>query len=312
MAQCYNFTIVMNRKLSIKVPATSANMGPGFDCLGIALDIWNKVSVMDSDDSESRVLVIGNGESELSYGTDNLVFQGFSRLFNVIGRQIPNVIIECENKIPLSRGMGSSSAALVGGLYAANTYAERPLNDSELLKLAADMEGHPDNVSPALLGGMQIGIYDDGALVTAGVPIPENLSAVLFVPNVPMPTKEARDILKSHVDRSDAVYNIGRAAMMVQAMITGRLDYLRYATQDKLHQPDRQKVFFPMNNIIRAAMACGALGAFLSGSGSTILAFCTERQYTIGYEMADAGVKSGLDGEVIITRPTYLGAHIVD
>ena len=173
------------------------------------------------------------------------------------------------------------------------------------------MEGHPDNVAPALLGGMQIGIYEEGQLITASVPIPDNLSAVLYVPNVPMPTDEARTLLKPLVARADAVYNIGRVALMVQAMATGELDNLRYATQDMLHQPDRQGIFFPMKNIIKAAMDAGARGAFLSGSGSSVLAFCVDREYTVGYEMADAGMKSGLDGEIVVTQPTDKGTYVI-
>ena len=292
-------------------PATSANMGPGFDSLGIALDVWNSVTVHEENKLGNSVLVRGKGEESLSSGKDNLVFQSFSRLFEEIGDVVPNVLLECDNQIELSRGMGSSSASLASGLFAANEYAGSPLNINELVQIAAKMEGHPDNVAPALLGGMQIGIYEESEVITASVPIPEKLSAVLYVPNVPMPTEEARNLLKPLVSRTDAVYNIGRVALMVQSMVTGELDNLRYATQDMLHQPERQGIVFPLKNIIRAAMNSGALGAFLSGSGSSVLAFCLNREYTIGYEMADAGMKSGLDGEIVITRPTTIGTHVV-
>ena len=124
-----------------------------------------------------------------------------------------------------------------------------------------------------------------------------------------MPTEEARGLLKSGVSRSDAVFNIGRVALLVRALATGDLEHLDIATEDRLHQPARQTIFFPMKNIIRAALGAGALGAFLSGAGSTVLAFATEKEFTIGYEMADAAVKSGLSGEVVITRPTNLGVH---
>ena len=130
-------------------------------------------------------------------------------------------------------------------------------------------------------------------------------------PSVPMPTEEARALLGSDVPRSDAVFNIGRAALLVRAMATGDLDGLDIATDDRLHQPARQTIFFPMKNIIRAALGAGALGAFLSGAGSTVLAFTDEKEFTIGYEMADAAVKSGLDGEVLITRPTDMGVHML-
>ena len=299
------------QEITVRSPATSANMGPGFDSLGIALDGWNSVTVHEENELGNSVLVRGKGEESLSSGKDNLVFQSFSRLFEEIGDVVPNVLLECDNQIELSRGMGSSSASLASGLFAANEYAGSPLNINELVQIAAKMEGHPDNVAPALLGGMQIGIYEESEVITASVPIPEKLSAVLYVPNVPMPTEEARNLLKPLVSRTDAVYNIGRVALMVQSMVTGELDNLRYATQDMLHQPERQGIFFPLKNIIRAAMNSGALGAFLSGSGSSVLAFCLNREYTIGYEMADAGMKSGLDCEIVITRPTTIGTHVV-
>ena len=299
------------QEITVRSPATSANMGPGFDSLGIALDVWNSVTVHEENKLGNSVLVRGKGEESLSSGKDNLVFQSFSRLFEEIGDVVPNVLLECDNQIELARGMGSSAASLASGLIAANEYAGSPLNINELVQIAAKMEGHPDNVAPALLGGMQIGIYEESEVITASVPIPEKLSAVLYVPNVPMPTEEARNLLKPLVSRTDAVYNIGRVALMVQSMVTGELDNLRYATQDMLHQPERQGIFFPLKNIIRAAMNSGALGAFLSGSGSSVLAFCLNREYTIGYEMADAGMKSGLDGEIVITRPTTIGTHVV-
>ena len=298
------------QEITVRSPATSANMGPGFDSLGIALDVWNSVTVHQENKLGNSVLVRGKGEESLSSGKDNLVFQSFSRLFEEIGDVVPNVLLECDNQIELSRGMGSSSASLASGLFAANEYAGSPLNINELVQIAAKMEGHPDNVAPALLGGMQIGIYEESEVITASVPIPEKLSAVLYVPNVPMPTEEARNLLKPLVSRTDAVYNIGRVALMVQSMVTGELDNLRYATQDMLHQPERQGIFFPLKNIIRAAMNSGALGAFLSGSGSSVLAFCLNREYTIGYEIADAAMKSGLDGDIIFTSPTSKGAYL--
>lgn len=293
-------------RLTVRVPATSANMGPGFDCLGIALDIWNIVSV---EVGGQGFEIFGHGEGELPRDESNLVWSSIARVFDEAGRKMPAMSLTCHNDIPTTRGLGSSSAALVGGLVAGNELCGNPFDKSELLQIAADTEGHPDNVAPALFGGMQIAVVQDERVVSAPVPIPENLSAVLYVPNTPMPTEEARGLLGDSVPRSDAVFNVGRAALLVRAMASGDLRHLDIATDDRLHQPARQTIFFPMKNIIRAALGAGALGAFLSGAGSTVLAFATEKEFTIGYEMADAAVKSGLSGEVVITRPTKLGAH---
>ena len=296
-------------KVTVKVPATSANMGPGFDCLGMALDIWNSVTVQVGGRGFE---ISGHGEDELPRDESNLVWSSIARIFNETGQTMPPISLTCRNDIPTTRGLGSSSAALVGGLVAGNKLCGKPFDKDELLQMAADAEGHPDNVAPALFGGMRIAVTHNGRVLSAPVPIPETLSAVLYVPDAPMPTEEARDLLQSHVPRSDAVFNIGRAALLVRAMASGDIRHLDIATDDRLHQPARQTIFFPMKNIIRAALGAGALGAFLSGAGSTVLAFATEKEFTIGYEMADAAVKSGLNGEVIITRPTTLGARVTD
>ena len=298
-------------------------MGPGFDCLGIALDIWNTVTVEVGDprvEHEGDVIpakagpgfeIVGQGEGELPRDESNLVFQSIARIFEECDLPMPPLSVRCHNDIPTTRGLGSSSAALVSGLTIGNELCGSQLERDDLLQIVASIEGHPDNVAPAIYGGMQVAVSHGGRIVSAPVPVPETLSAVLYIPNVPMPTEEARGLLGGEVPRSDAVFNIGRAALLVRAMATGDLEGLDIATDDRLHQPARQTIFFPMNNIIRAALGAGALGAFLSGAGSTVLALATEKEFTIGYEMADAAVKSGLDGEVRITRPTKLGAHVV-
>ena len=291
----------------VKVPATSANMGSGFDSLGIALDVWNEVRISKGPFS---IKIDGTGEEELPKDTSNLVYKSFCKVFEEIDEIVPEVKLSCTNRIPLTRGMGSSSAALIGGLMSGNAMAGSPLSTSEILNIGAKIEKHPDNVAPALLGGVQIGIYDQEKLITANVPFPEDLKVVLYVPNQVMPTDQARNILAPKVAREDAVYNIGRSALLVQSLVTGDLQNLKYATQDMLHQPQRQKQFFPMKNIIKAAMEAGAFGAFLSGAGSSILAFTKGREYTIGYEMADAAMKSGLDGDIIFTSPTSKGAYL--
>ena len=297
-----------NASIEVRVPATSANMGPGFDCLGMALDVWNAVSLEVGGRGFS---ISGHGEDTLPADESNLVWESVARVFRETGKPMPAMSLSCRNDIPVARGLGSSSAALVGGLVAGNALCGNPLSKDDLLQIAADVEGHPDNVAPALFGGIQIAVEHEGRVMSAPVPVPESLAAVLYVPSVPMPTEEARGLLGDRVPRSDAVFNVGRAALLVRALACGDLEYLDIATDDRLHQPARQTIFFPMKNIIRAALGAGALGAFLSGAGSSVLALATEKEFTIGYEMADAGMKSGLEGEVVITGPTTLGAHVV-
>lgn len=299
----------MKEQVAIKVPATTANMGSGFDCLGMALDIWNHVTV---EVGANGIEVSGEGAGALPTDDSNLVYQGFRTAFAEAGKPVPQVKLVCRNEIPLGRGLGSSSAALVGGLVAGNELCGRPLNPTTLVDLAANIEGHPDNVAPALLGGCQIAVWHDRRLVTSSVPVPDELTAVIFVPDVQIATDDAREVLEDRVTRQDAVYNIGRVAMLVRALYTGDFSTLAIATDDRLHQLARQSMFPPMKNIFRAAIAAGALGVFLSGAGSSVLAFAKGKELTIGYEMADAASNSGVNGTVKITTPTEQGAVVVE
>ncbi len=283
-------------------------MGPGFDCLGMALDIWNSVEVTVGDNG---VEISGEGHDSLPKGPSNLVHQSVVRVFEELGWNIPDFKLSCHNEIPLTRGLGSSSASLVGGLMAGNELCDGAFADDELLQIASEIEGHPDNVAPALYGGFRIAVNHNGRIISAPVPIPDGLAAVLFIPDVPMLTEEARGILPPEIQRADAVYNIGRAAMLVRAFASGDLALLDVATGDMLHQPARQTIFPAMKNMFRAAMAVGALGVFLSGAGSTVLALAQEKEFTIGYEMADAAAKSGIEGQVKITKPVSQGTHVV-
>ena len=253
----------------------------------------------------------GEGRDSLSTADDNLVYRCFSRVYEGLGLPVPQVRISCENEIPLGRGLGSSAAAVAGGLLAGSSLSGANLSRERVLELAAEIEGHPDNAAAAVMGGCRIVVSDGNGFLTESVNVPDELKAILFVPEVPMPTEEARGLLPSMVDRQDAVFNIGRTALLVNALASGNLRHLGIATEDMLHQPARQKIFFPMKNIFRAAMSAGALGVFLSGAGSSVLALARDREYTIGYEMADAAMKSGIEGAIKVTQPTALGAHIV-
>lgn len=300
---------VDKREVSVAVPATTANLGPGFDCLGMALDWWNHLQV--SVASSPMVTVEGEGADSLSATEENLVYRAARAAFLEAGETPPPLAIRCQNAIPLARGLGSSAAAIVGGLVAGNALCESPLDQQSLLRLAVEMEGHADNVTPALLGGCQVVVRNDNEVIASSVPYPDALMAVVYVPDVPMSTHHARAILPGMVSREDAVYNIGRVAMLVNALSTGSLEGLDVATQDRLHQPVREGIFPAMKYIFRAARDAGALGVFLSGGGSSVLALSTDRLMTIGFEMADAAEKAGVTGNFKVTRPTPLGAHRV-
>ncbi|MBI4338687.1 MAG: homoserine kinase [Chloroflexi bacterium] len=294
--------------VEVRVPATTANLGPGFDCLGMALDIWNSFRFHLGDGP--KVSVTGEGVGRLRADKSNLVYRSAERFFRAVGKPAPPLAISCWNQIPLARGMGSSSAAIVGGLLGASAISGVKEPDIELLwRLAVEIEGHPDNVTPALFGGCQVVVKDGDKLVRGAVPVPNELWTVLFIPEAPMPTAQARGVLPSQVSREDAVYNIGRAALLVNALATGDLSGLRVATQDRLHQPARQELMPAMRLLFRAALDGGALGVFLSGAGSTVLALTSGREMTVAYEMKDMACKAGVPGDIKITRPTLRGAQ---
>lgn len=295
-------------RLAVTVPATTANLGPGFDCLGMALELHNTFVVEPSD--HSAIVVRGQGQDRLPRGGRNLVFRAMAQVYETLGKTPPPLLVTCENNVPLRRGLGSSATAVVGGLVAANELLGWPLSQDRLLELATVLEGHPDNVAAAIFGGCQV-VAQNGGLVHASVPLPPGLQAVLLIPDFEMPTRESRTILPRRVSRSDAVYNLGRLGLLVTALATGQLEYLNVATQDRLHQPARQALFPAMESLFQAAMDAGALGAFLSGSGSTVLALCFEGASVVAQSLATAAAEAGISGRTMVTRPSPLGARAV-
>lgn len=299
--------------IRVAAPATSANLGPGYDCLGLALDLWNTLEVEPLPSGAApRVEVSGEGAGELDAGRDNLVYRAIEFLYAEAGRTPPPLRVRCHNEIPLSRGLGSSAAAAAAGLLAANLLCGRPFTPGELLEMAATLEGHPDNAAAAVLGGLQLVVTDGDTLYTAPVPVPPEINAVLFIPEARIATAAARAVLPEAVPLADAVHNAARAALLVAALSGNHPEYLSLATQDRLHQPYRRPLFPPLKLLLQAARDAGALGAFLSGSGSTTLALTAGREMTVAYEMAEAARQCNTPGQLKITRPTPLGAHQVN
>jgi homoserine kinase len=296
------------KRVEVAIPATTANLGSGFDCLALALNLWNTVIL---ETGVQAITISGEGEHSLSRGPDNLVYQAVRTLLDAAGVSMNNFSLICHNVIPLERGLGSSSAAVVGGLLAANALCDKPFPLEEILHMAAKLEGHPDNVAAAIFGGCQIVVQDGQEILAAPVPIPAAIRAVLFIPDQSISTNQARLVLASEVSREDAVFNLSRVALLVNALATNQTMFLRRATQDRIHQRHRRILFPSMDLIFQAAMAAGALGVFLSGAGSTILALAQGREMTIGYEMMDVAEKSGVSGSVRVLDLSAKGAQEV-
>ena len=299
--------------VTVRVPATTANLGPGFDTLGLALSLWNHLRVGWSD--QPVVEVHGEGEGRLRTDDKNLTYRAAARLLDEAGVGGRYLRIESWQSVPLARGLGSSSCAIAGGLYAANALLDYPVSPHRLLEIATEMEGHPDNVAPALMGGMSIAVRDGDNVHAVPVPVPDDLQCVVFIPERPLATKKARAVLGRDVSRADAVYNIGRTAMLVASFALNRPEYLGIATQDRLHQTARQGMFREMKVLFDNALRAGARGVFLSGAGSSVVALTTRsenRALTIGYEMADGADKLHLPGTFRVLEPSPTGAEVVD
>ncbi|HSB68792.1 MAG TPA: homoserine kinase [Candidatus Methylomirabilis sp.] len=273
------------RFVRLRVPASTANLGPGFDALGMALGLYNEIEV-EVTGIGLRLEVEGEGaERLLSLGRQNLVARAVTGTLERLGRPVEGIRVRMLNRIPLSRGLGSSSAAALGGVAAAAELAGASLTPEALLDLALPLEGHPDNITPALLGGLTVATVVDGRVRCVKLPVPEGLSAVAVIPEFHLSTAKARRALPPTVPRADAVFNVGRVALLLAAMQSGRLDLLREAVRDRLHQPYRAPLVPGMDAVLAEGEAAGALGCFLSGAGPTLLALTTGDGAAIGERM---------------------------
>jgi homoserine kinase len=288
--------------VTVRVPATSANLGPGFDSLGVALD-WTADLVFTT--SEAPV-PRPSGPIEHMAVTAALAFYTRAGVAPPAG-----LSVDYRGDIPVGRGLGVSAAARVAGVVAANALVEGGHPPETLLSLATQLEGHADNAAPALLGGLQVVVEDDGQFAHLRIEPPNDLRVALLVPNFSMPTQESRKALPDRLTRNQSVHNIGRAAMLVGAITQGRYDLLNVATGDVLHQPARSQIFPPMYPIFQAARDAGALGVYLSGGGSTIAAFGTERLEEIAGAMREAAAAHGHDGKTRLCGFASTGATVV-
>jgi homoserine kinase len=257
-------------RVLVRVPATSANLGPGFDVLALALALHNEVTAEEWDGVS--VTVTGEGAGALPAGADNVVARGVRAAFEAAGRPFRGVALSCVNRIPPSRGLGSSAAAWVAGLVAGNALAGGALPREALLDAAARAEGHPDNVAAALLGGLTVSCATGDRITAISLPVPASVGWVVLIPEAQGSTREARAVLPAEVSRADAVFNLQRVSLLLAALGAGRADLLPTALDDRLHQPARWKLFPWLPAAVAAARGAGALGCVLSGAGPALLA----------------------------------------
>jgi homoserine kinase len=315
-------SVSSQRRIRVTVPATSANLGPGFDCLGVALALHNHVT-MTADGMEAnasgyeagavRVSVAGVDAAKIPLDRSNLVVETAERLFSAVGRWPVGLAVAQENHIPVGSGLGSSSAAVVAGLLGANTLIEGGLSTREILRMATAIEGHPDNVSPAILGGLVLGImaHPNGheELIVDRIPMPP-MTVVVVLPDVTLLTSEARALLPAAITRRDAVHNISRVGLLVHALGSGDYARLAIAMEDRLHQPYRLPVIPGAEEAMAAARAAGASGVALSGAGPSLIAFAPQGHDHIGRAMSKAFSAAGVTSRTWVLPVESVGAQV--
>jgi homoserine kinase len=300
-------------KVHVKVPATTANLGPGFDALGLALNLWNEADFVSTDDNKISLTVSGEGEGKLALNEDNAIAQAALQIYDLTGKSCTGLHIDCLNRVPLSSGMGSSSAAMLTGMLGANALLGNPLTDEEILKLAIETEGHPDNVAPAMLGGLVASIVYEDRVVSMRLPARANhgsIHATIVLPDFDFPTKRARAILPKQVERKDAIYNISRAVLVTEALRTGDLELLGIAMTDSLHQPYRLPLIPGAIAALEAGKEAGASAVALSGAGPALIAFSSQTEAGIGAAMKRAFESAGLSARIFELGTSYEGAEV--
>ncbi|KAL3940389.1 MAG: hypothetical protein SGBAC_005065 [Bacillariaceae sp.] len=312
--------------VTVRVPATSANVGPGYDCLGIAVDLWSEVTVQRSDTFE--ITAEGEGAAEMPRDDSNYLVVGCRAAFEAAGEPLPSLRYHVVSRIPYARGLGSSSAAIVAGIVAGLVLVGHRLpcwGSEALLQIAAGIEGHPDNVAPVIYGGIQLGIHNGTRWATERVPCPSGLQMVMFIPDFVGKTSDARNVLEKTISREEAAYNIGRAAWLVHAFCTNNLDNLKWGVQDRMHQPQRgAKLYEYLYPMMAAAEDAGACCAYLSGAGPTVMALTSgasgdifaqrEKERTdihVARAMMSVAKDHGIEGKLLVTNVVTEGARVV-
>jgi homoserine kinase len=311
---------LIGRSASVEAPATIANLGAGYDCLGLAVELPLRVRVeavaAGGDPAAIALTVEGDCVGELPEDRSNrfvvALEAGLAELgldgFDRVGWKV-----WMSNPIPLERGLGSSAAATVAGIVAAGSFAGRPLDDAAAVRLATRIEGHPDNVAAALLGGLVASIALDGAVEAVRIEPPRDLLVVAWIPERKLPTSQMRRVLPDTVPRADAISNLARVAVGVAGLSAGRADVLRLLTEDRLHEPYRADVYPELPELVTAARAAGALGACLSGAGSTIVAFVDGSDESaadrVGAAFRATAQRLGQPGRLVALKPASMGAR---
>ncbi len=297
--------------MKVKIPATSANLGPGFDCIGMSLNLYNYIYFEQTDNYEELIIdITGEGQDLLARDHNNLTYQAYKRVFDYLGEPIPGIKLNFENNIPLARGLGSSAAAVIGGLLIANYFLKDKLEEKNLLALAVEFEGHPDNVAPALLGGIVLSGNNEGEIIYKKIAPPRDLASMVIVPNYQLSTVKAREVLPTTVSYQDALFNVSRVSLLVDAFHTEDLDLLKIAMEDKLHQPYRSSLIPGFKEILQKVKELDLVGAAVSGAGPSILILHKKDKLDKIEQLQEILANKGIKSQLLFLEPTGTGACI--
>jgi len=299
----------VDKTVRVEVPATTANLGPGFDCMGAALALYNTFEARFAPEPE--VTVHGEYAEGLPSNPDNLVYRTAASVLERFGVRRP-LAIRSECNIPPARGLGSSASCVVGGILAANELLGRPLNIAEILGLAARMEGHPDNVAPAILGGLTFAAMDGERVLHKRLELPSGTVFAVAIPDFQLSTRMARKVLPAKVPVKDATFNLARAAMMAVSLVQGDLPMLNILCQDRLHQPYRAKLIPGLTEMLSGAARHGALACYLSGAGPSVACLAKEEAAdAVGNFMVSVFESHGIRAQHRTLKPCSSGATVV-
>lgn len=282
--------------IKVRVPATSANLGPGFDSMGVAFNLYND-------------FIFKKGKSDEDY-SENLIYQSMEKLFKKVGYEHDGIIIEVNGEIPQSRGLGSSAACIIGGLIGANELSGNKLSQEEILELATEIEGHPDNVAPALYGGLVASVMNKDKIFIDKMKVSDNYKFILLIPDFQLSTQVARDVLPESIPFEDAVFNISRSILLTKALENGDFNMLCGTKDDRLHQPYRRNLVYGFDEFEKVAdMNCGAM--FLSGAGPTILVIAENNNENILTELIKESKKMENNWKILELKPDNSGAYVI-
>jgi homoserine kinase len=300
------------KRITVHVPATTANLGPGFDTLGLALDLWNETSFTQTGNAHISLTISGEGENSLPTDTSNAVVAAALQLYALAGKDPGGLDIHCINRIPLISGLGSSSAALLTGMLGANALLGEPFSRQDILSMATENEGHPDNVVPAMLGGLVATVFSGDRIVSRKLLVSPMSITVVF-PDFYFPTKAAREILPEYVLRQDAIFNVSRAVLVIKSFETGDLGLMGDVMDDSLHQPYRIPLIPGAQAAMDAARQAGAGAVALSGAGPSLIAFSRQpADPAIGLVMQQAFEEAGLAARIFPLNISQSGASVVE